>query len=186
MIYVVRHGETEWNALNKVLGRTDVPLNERGLEQAKKVAEYLQKMALSGTVFVRILASPLKRTHETAHIISETIGVPVTAEKALIEMNFGIWEGEDRRSAAYQAAKRDFFSRYPGGESFLDVAARVYPLLHALAKEPGNTVLVTHNGICRIIASFFKNLGNEEAINFAQGNCEVKKYDFASIPEASS
>lgn len=169
MIYVVRHGETEWNALNKVLGRTDMPLNARGIEQAHEIARSLKDAKID--VF---LCSPLQRARQTADVISNEIGIDYKIDERLIEQDFGCFEGVDRYDAAYQNARREFLKRYPGGESFLDLAARVYPLIQEL--DGVNALLVTHGGICRIIRNYFEEMGNEEFLQFAQGNCEVRKY----------
>ena len=169
MIYVVRHGETEWNAINKVLGRTDMPLNDEGIKQAHEIACSLKDVKID--VF---LCSPLCRARQTADAISNVTGIRYTIDDRLIEQDFGKFEGVDRFDGEYQAAKREYFVRYPGGESFFDLAARVYPLIEELGET--NALLVTHGGICRIIRSYFEDMGNEEFVQFAQGNCEVRMY----------
>ena len=169
MIYVVRHGETEWNAINKVLGRTDIPLNDRGIEQAEEIARSLKDVKID--VF---LCSPLSRARQTADAISGETGMPYKTDDRLIEHDFGVFEGVNRFDAEYQKAKREYFVRYPGGESFFDLAARVYPLIKEL--EGKNALLVTHGGICRIIRSYFEDMGNEEFVQFSQGNCEIRMY----------
>ena len=169
MIYVVRHGETDWNALNMVLGRTDMPLNAKGMEQAEEIARSLKNKTID--VF---LCSPLCRARQTADAISSETGIGYKIDGRLIEQDFGRFEGVDRSDREYQAAKREYFVRYPGGESFFDLVARVYPLLEELGDT--NALLVTHGGICRIIRSYFEDLGNEEFVQFSQGNCEVRMY----------
>ena len=169
MIYVVRHGETEWNAINKVLGRTDMPLNAKGMEQAKEIARSLKDIKIDA-----FLCSPLCRARQTADAISNEIGVGYEIDDRLIEQDFGMFEGVDRFDGEYQSAKREYFVRYPGGESFFDLVSRVYPLIEELGDT--NTLLVTHGGICRIIRSYFEDMGNEEFVQFAQGNCEVRMY----------
>ena len=169
MIYVVRHGETEWNAINKVLGRTDMPLNDEGIKQAHEIACSLKDVKID--VF---LCSPLCRARQTADAISNVTGIRYTIDDRLIEQDFGKFEGVDRFDGEHQAAKREYFVRYPGGESFFDLAARVYPLIEELGET--NALLVTHGGICRIIRSYFEDMGNEEFVQFAQGNCEVRMY----------
>ena len=172
MIYVVRHGETEWNAIDKVLGRTDIPLNDKGREQARKAARSLKDAKID--VF---LVSPLLRTRQTADAICEETGLGYDVDDRLIEVDFGSFEGVNRFDEEYQAAKRAFFARYPGGESYFDMAARVFPLIKELeAMEGKNALLVTHGGICRIIRSYYEDMGNEEFVMFAQGNCELKVY----------
>ena len=169
MIYVVRHGETEWNAINKVLGRTDIPLNDEGIKQAHEIARSLKDIKID--IF---LCSPLQRARQTADAVSNELGIPYKTDNRLIAQNFGKFEGVNRLDREYQEAKREYFARYPGGESFFDVAVRVFPLI----KEIGgaNALLVTHGGICRIIRSYFEDMGNEEFVQFSQGNCEIRKY----------
>ena len=169
MICVVRHGETEWNAINIVLGRTDIPLNAKGLEQAQELARKIKDLKVD--IF---LCSPLSRARQTADAISRETGMEYTIDERLIEQNFGKFEGTDRFNPEYQAAKREYFARYPGGESYFDMAARVFPLIKEL--EGKDALLVTHGGIGRIIRSYFQDMGNEEFVLFAQGNCEIIGY----------
>ena len=128
-VYVARHGQTEWNAQNRICGRTDVELTEEGRRQAEELAE-----SLTGRGVDVILASPMKRAIETAR---------------------AVYEGADRLDPGFWAVKRTFAVRYPGGESMMDVAGRVYPLLKELKdRYPGRTVLlVCHGGVCRVIGS---------------------------------
>ena len=169
MIYIVRHGETEWNAINKVLGRTDIPLNSNGIKQAHELADALKDLKIDF-----FLCSPLLRARQTADIIAEEIGIGYSIDDRLIEQDFGEFEGVDRFASEYQKAKREYFVRYPDGESFFDLAARVYPLIKELGEA--NALLVTHGGICRIVRSYFEDMGNEEFVQFSQGNCEVRMY----------
>ena len=171
MIYVVRHGETEWNAVNKVLGRTDIPLSDNGMNQAHEIARSLKDIKID--VF---LCSPLSRARQTADAISDETGIRYKIDDRLIEQDFGVFEGVDRSDRGYQAAKREYFARYPEGESFFDMAGRIYPLIKEL--NGANALLVTHGGVCRIIRSYFEDMGNEEFVQFSQGNCEVRKYDY--------
>ena len=172
-LYLVRHGETLWNQENKVLGRTDIPLNERGIAQARALGDKLRDIS-----FDHIYTSPLQRAEETANCIAAAQKNPgdIVPEKAaeLIEMNFGTCEGLPRDSEAYQTEKHRYFARYEGGESFLDVAARIYPYLQRLRREHnGETILLlTHNGICRMITSYFHPMSNDGFETFTQGNAE--------------
>ena len=170
MILVVRHGETEWNAVNKVLGRTDIPLNNKGMEQAYELARSLKDLKID--IF---LCSPLCRARQTADAISNETGIRYKIDDRLIEQDFGKFEGVNRFDGGYQEAKREYFARYPGGESYFDLAARVFPLLKEL--EGANALLVTHGGICRMIRNYFEDMGNEEFVKFSQGNCEVRTYE---------
>ena len=171
MIYVVRHGETDWNKEDKVLGRTNIPLNERGVVQAYVLANKLKEKRIDV-----VLSSPLDRAVETAAIIAREIGVPHKIEEVLIEQNFGIYEGMNRSDSEYQKAKRCFFMRYPEGESYLEVATRIYSFVMETESLYDNALIVTHGGICRIICSYFKDMTNDEFVSFTQGNCEVVAY----------
>ena len=101
-IYIARHGLTDWNLVPKVQGVTDIPLNEQGIEQAKMLADYVQK---SGIEFEKILYSPLSRAAETAKIVAQKINIPLQVEPRLIEQNFGKWEGFE-----WSNSENSFFS----------------------------------------------------------------------------
>ena len=170
MIYVVRHGETEWNALNKVLGRTDIALDARGEEQALELARTLR-----GAGIDEIIASPLGRTRQTAEIISRETGIACRTDDRLIEQEFGRFEGVDRSDRGFQEAKRKYCKGYPGTESHFEMASRVASLLRETAGK--NVLLVTHGGICRIIRNWFEEMGKEDFVTFSQANCELRSYD---------
>ena len=94
-------------------------------------------------------------------------------------MNFGTFEGFSREDESYKKAKEQYFMRYPGGESFQDVSARIYGFLDELKeKHQDETVaVVTHNGICRVVATYFGDLTNEEFANFQMKNCECRVFE---------
>ena len=173
-LYVARHGETEWNALNKICGRTDIPLTERGLEQAKLLAANMTDKQLDV-----IIASPMIRAQQTAGAVSEVIDVPVLTDERLIEQNFGDFEGLDRGTPEYLANKRQFAYRYPGGESQMDVAYRVYGLIEELkGKYPDKSVLlVCHGGVCRSVRTYFVDMTNDEYFLYSEENAASKVYE---------
>lgn len=172
-LYTARHGETEWNALNKVLGRTDAELNENGLLGARKLADRLEN-----TDIQLVITSPLQRAYITGKTVADRLKIPCRTEDRLIEQNYGIYEGVDRDDPAYQKAKREYFARYPQGESFLDVAARVYPFLEELKTlQEKSVLLLTHGGILRVIHSYFADMDNEEFVTFTTPNCGYREYD---------
>ncbi|MDC7682098.1 histidine phosphatase family protein [Asticcacaulis sp. BYS171W] len=88
MFYVLRHGQTDWNAQMRLQGSTDIPLNETGRDQARMAAFFLADQGIT-----QILASPLVRAHETATIVAETLNVPVVTDARLTERHFGLFEG---------------------------------------------------------------------------------------------
>ncbi|NLK27512.1 MAG: histidine phosphatase family protein [Clostridiales bacterium] len=172
-LYVTRHGETEWNYTNKILGRTDIPLNEKGVLQAKTLAKNLPKD------IELIIASPLGRAFTTAKIIAEENKLPYQSDRRLVEMDFGTYEGRLRSEDGYQIEKRRFFAKYPEGESYLQVAQRVYNFLdEVISKYQGkNILIVAHNGILRVIHTYFNDVDNEDFASYAFGNCEIIKYE---------
>ena len=110
-LFVARHGQTEWNVQNKVCGRTDIRLTEVGIEQAKKLAKEVQ-----GHKIDLIITSPLTRAVETCEIISNKCHIAYTVDRRLIEQNYGIYEGADRKSEDFLKNKREFAYKYPNGE----------------------------------------------------------------------
>lgn len=95
-IYFIRHGESQWNVEDKICGATDVPLTEKGHEQAILTGKKFLELGYTAD---EILSSPLIRAADTARHISEITGIPVRFEPRLIEQNFGIWEGTSPRSS---------------------------------------------------------------------------------------
>lgn len=145
-LYLVRHGETDWNAARRIQGRTDIPLNETGREQARRAGELLARRSWDA-----IYASPLDRAHETATIIADRLGMTeVTDVEALVERDYGEAEGMafDEIEALYPEGVRA-----PGQETREEVAARVVPaLLEFAVRHPGERLLVvSHGGAIRAV-----------------------------------
>ena len=129
-LYITRHGETSWNYENKILGRTDIPLNERGRAQARELAEKLKDVEIDV-----IIASPLSRALETATYIANAKNMPIRTDERLVEIDFGVFEGQDRACPEYQNSKREYFKKYSLGESFLQLTGRICCCLDMLKKE---------------------------------------------------
>jgi broad specificity phosphatase PhoE len=145
-LYLVRHGETDWNAARRIQGRTDIPLNDAGRGQARQAAELLARRSWHG-----VYTSPLDRAHETASIIAERLGLgSVVDVDALVERDYGEAEGMgfDEIEALYPEGVRA-----PGQETREAVAARVVPALFELARRhPGERlVIVSHGGAIRSV-----------------------------------
>ena len=175
-IYFVRHGETVWNVENKICGVTDVPLTELGHQQAIETGYKILKEGIKADL---ILYSPLIRAAETAAHISEITGIPARVEPRLIEQNFGKWESTPRNGNEFKLAKQSFVCSNDGGESHLRVAQRVYNLLDELKGNPNKmNILVAHNGIARVVQSYFHDMTNAEYAAFGVKNCAVVRFDF--------
>jgi probable phosphoglycerate mutase len=146
-LVLVRHGQTEWTAQRRYSGRGDVPLSERGREQARAAAARVA--ALAPTV-AAVVSSPLSRCTATARPIASALGgVPLRTEDDLVECDFGAWEGR-----TFAEVRQDWPGELdawlastavapPDGESFTDVTVRVRRALRGLLDAyPGETVVV--------------------------------------------
>ncbi len=174
-IYFVRHGESEWNVADRICGQSDIPLTARGHEQAMETGRRIEEMGIKVDM---ILSSPLLRARETARHIAEMTGVQMRIEERLTEQNFGIWEGTSpRRSPEFERAKSCFICSYGRGESMLRLAQRIYNLLDECMADRNRTyLLVAHNGIARVVRSYFEDMTNEEYASYSVKNCEVVEF----------
>ena len=150
ILYLLRHGQTDWNASGRVQGWKDTPLNAQGLAQARAAAEKLQKENIKN-----IYASDLKRSKKTADIVSAALDLPVHYTKRLREMNFGKAEGVKKTDlgAKFPDIKNPerYEIGYPNGETIGDVQQRFMKFLGKLMEDKqDNVLLVTHGMLVRI------------------------------------
>jgi broad specificity phosphatase PhoE len=173
ILYAVRHGQTVWNAADRVCGRTDIPLTELGMEQADEAGK-----KLAGERVDVMLVSPMLRARQTADIIDRRLGVGYSTDERLLEQNYGKFEGCLRGDPEYLKVKAEFAYRLPGGESPLDLCHRVYGLIEELTEKYGGkrVLLVCHGGVCRMINSYYIPMTNAEFAALRLGNCEIRKY----------
>jgi probable phosphoglycerate mutase len=145
-LYLVRHGETDWNRARRIQGSTDIPLNHTGREQAAASGRLLSRRTWDG-----VFSSPLGRALETATIIAEETGLasPQTVD-AIVERNYGTAEGMTGFEIDRMFPPG---TEVPGRESRDEVANRVLPALLALAEEhPGTSlIVVSHGGVIRSV-----------------------------------
>lgn len=179
-LYFVRHGQSEMNVECKVCGMTNSQLTDKGRAQAQATARLVKERIDAGEMHVdEILASPLDRAYNTAMEISKATGIPIRVEPRIIEQNFGAWEGENKDSDEFHYAKAQFADGHRGGESNMRVAQRVYNLLDELGEETDKTyLLAAHNGIARIVATYFHSMTNEEFASFQLNNAEIMEEEF--------
>jgi probable phosphoglycerate mutase len=148
-IYLIRHGETPGNA-GRVVQAADTPLSERGLLQARRLAERLERTSIA-----RILASDLRRAAMTAEPLREALGAPLVLEPLLQERNFG-----ELRGTPYAELEVDLFAAGfapPGGETWESFDARVdqaWRRVIAVARATrGDLAVVTHGLVCFSLAT---------------------------------
>lgn len=173
MLYVARHGQTVWNAQNRVCGITDVDLTEKGIEQAKSPARIVKDKNIN-----LIISSPLKRAVKTSEIVADICNIPMQTDERLIEQNYGIYEGVDRKNEDFLKNKRNFAYKYPDGESMMQVAYRVYGLIEEIKKQyvGKNILFISHGGVCRIINTYFKDMTNDEFFHYTLENAKLEEY----------
>ena len=145
-LYLVRHGETDWNRAKKIQGSTDIALNDTGREQARATGRLLSRRHWHG-----VISSPLSRAAETARIIADELALPAPVLiDALVERNYGEAEG---------LTGQELLERFPGDEAGRGreprsaVAARVIPALLTVAeRNPGRSIIVvSHGGVIRSV-----------------------------------
>lgn len=175
LLYFARHGQTIWNAENKICGTTDIELTDLGHAQAIELGNKIKSENLN---IDEILFSPLIRAADTAKHIHEQTGIPIRKEPLLTEQCFGKYESTPRNNPDFLAAKERFVDNYDGGESMLHLAQRIYNLLDKIKADNKTYLLVAHNGIARVVNSYFYDMTNKEYSNFKLKNCEILKYEF--------
>lgn len=95
MLYIMRHGRTDWNERNKLQGRTDIPLNAAGRKMAEEAAAVYKNVPLDVCY-----CSPLARARQTAEIFLKNRNIPIITDDRLVEMSFGIYEGTEQSARA--------------------------------------------------------------------------------------
>jgi broad specificity phosphatase PhoE len=151
-LVLARHGRTEWNALGRLQGHTDIPLDDTGRDQARALAA-----SLAGEGIGVVWASDLLRARETAAIVATNLGLgEPQIDPELRERRFGVFEGltRDECASRYPDAWKNWLARTiapPDGEPVTDAIARIGRVLHRLATSEGSPALVvSHGGVMRL------------------------------------
>ena len=166
-LLLVRHGETDWNAEGRLQGHTDRPLSDYGRRQARRLAEELE-----GEELEAIYSSDLARAHETAEIVGERLGLPISLEPALREKDWGSWEGLD-------AVERDRVEFV--GESTEAHQERMLRALRRIAElHPGNgrVLVVTHGGSMRRVRTAAMGMALPVVENCGRWLCACENGEF--------
>lgn len=170
MIYLVRHGQTEFNASGRIQGAKDSALTPLGVEQGRRLGRLLGTLAPADT---RIIASPLGRTQHTARLIREEarLGTEIASDGRLAEISLGEWDGllkDDIRAMSpdYDAGERrwDWFFTAPGGDTYEALAERLGAWLEEARALPGATIAVSHGVAGRVLRGLFLSLPRSEAL----------------------
>lgn len=178
-MFLVRHGETEWNADEIFRGRADITLNEKGVVQAKLLGEYLTKSRLEA-----VYSSPLQRAVRTAERIAIPHSLNVRIEPALIDIDYGEWQG-----IPLTEVKKIYKNLYikwetspekvkiPGGESLDDVRDRAIAAVNKIVKKhKGPIVLVSHRVVNKVLICSLLGLDNSHFWNIRQETCGISAF----------
>jgi len=181
MFYIIRHGKTDWNVRHKIQGRTDVPLNDEGREQAMRAKEEYRDVH-----FDVCYCSPLRRARETAEILLQGRDVPIYTDDRLKEMGFGVFEGVENCYEIPDCPLNVFFQHPedyknpPGGaESMEDLFARTGQFLREVVdpalREGKDVLVVGHGAMNSSIICQVKNLPIAEFWSQGIENCKLKE-----------
>ena len=180
-VYLVRHGETVWNAQRRIQGQSDSPLTEKGEQQAHQVGERVKHLGIT-----HVIASDLGRTQSTAEIIADACGCTVTLEPRLRELNMGVLEKrpldglteeEERwRSTLVDGTEN---GRIPQGESMAEMAARMHAALNACLALPAGSrpLLVSHGMALGVLISTILGLPAHAERRLRLRNCSISRVD---------
>lgn len=174
-IYSTRHGQTDYNKQDIILGTTDIELNETGLAQAHELAE---KVAEHDDIDL-IISSPMKRAIKTAQLVAEKNGLEIIIDNRLREWDYGRYESKSRFTDGFAENKVNFGVKMGRtGESLMQLTHRVYSALDEIIEKyrDKNVLLVSHGGVCRVIETYFKDMTTEQFAGWFMGNCQLIEY----------
>lgn len=180
MLYIIRHGKTDWNEQRKLQGRTDIPLNENGRKMANEAAKEYESIH-----FDLCYSSPLSRARETAEILMKDRGIPIITDERLIEMSFGIYEGladcykiPDCPIRVFFQNPEEYTEPVGGAESMEELFARTGDFLkeiEPLLAQGKDILIVGHGAMNSSIVCQVKNLPVEKFWSEGIPNCKLMK-----------
>ncbi len=183
-LILVRHGQTEWNQLGRIQGRTDIPLNDTGIMQARAAGEWLSQRRIDA-----VYSSPMQRAFDTATEIARPHGLPVISLDDIIEIDFGLWEEKtaDELKKLYPEYWNDWSwhldeekSANMQAESAYTILNRVKRALNSIFEEntAGSTaVVVSHTMPIKLIMANAIGLPLKSLQSIKVGNCGICELD---------
>ncbi|NHV10648.1 2,3-diphosphoglycerate-dependent phosphoglycerate mutase GpmB [Cronobacter turicensis] len=189
-VYLVRHGETQWNAERRIQGQSDSPLTEKGERQAMQVAQRAKALGIT-----HIITSDLGRTQRTAEIIAQGCGCDVILDPRLRELDMGILERRhlDTLSEEEEGWRRQLVNgtpdgRIPQGESMQEVSERMHGALNACLDLPSGSrpLLVSHGMALGCLVSTILGLPAYAERRLRLRNCSISRVDYQQSPWLAS
>ena len=181
-VYLVRHGETVWNAERRIQGQSDSPLTEKGEQQAYQVGERVKHLGIT-----HVIASDLGRTRRTAEIIADACGCTVTLDPRLRELNMGVLEKRplDGLTAEEEQWRATLVNgteggRIPEGESMTEMATRMHAALNACLDLPAGSrpLIVSHGMALGSLVSTILGLPAYAERRLRLRNCSISRVDY--------
>jgi broad specificity phosphatase PhoE len=175
-LFLIRHGETDWNVEGRWQGHADVPLNARGRLQSMRMAQFLANCGLTA-----IYSSDLVRARQTAEILAAMTGLPLYLDPRLREIDQGEWEGllvsdiQSRYTTLLQQRRQDpWHVAPPGGETGLQVRARVLAAIEEILKmhPQENVAVVSHGFALSLVIAHYQGYPISRVWDLIPGNCE--------------
>ncbi|MCI9147223.1 MAG: histidine phosphatase family protein [Hungatella sp.] len=176
-LYLIRHGQTDWNVAGKIQGSTDIPLNDTGRRQAACLARGMERRPVS-----RIYSSTLSRAYETAMAVAESQNVPVHRLSELEEVNYGVWEGLTMDEIAEQYP-RELEQWYlspvevapPGGETQTQVYDRCKRAVDRMIEQADGDVAVVSHGatVVFLLEYMLQGTGRDGEDDIIVGNASI-------------
>lgn len=180
-VYLVRHGETVWNAARRIQGQSDSALTDKGEQQARQVGERAKSLGIT-----HVISSDLGRTRRTAEIIADACGCSVTLDTRLRELNMGVLEQRpiDSLSEEEEGWRRTLVNgtengRIPQGESMAEMAERMHQALNACLNLPAGSrpLLVSHGMALGVLISTLLGLPAHAERRLRLRNCSLSRVD---------
>jgi broad specificity phosphatase PhoE len=168
MIYLLRHGETVWNAAGRFQGQKDSPLTKRGIAQADQMGMLLSQQIAGREIQFRGFVSPLGRTKETARRIARFVPLPFVDEPRLMEVSVGAWDGMSLYEIGVEypdaldgADAFDWFFRSPDGETFEHASQRLHSWLSEVSTP---AVAISHGLAGRLLRGVYLGMSRREML----------------------
>jgi len=182
MLYLLRHGQTEWNRETIFRGRKDIPLSGEGREQAKLTAEVFKKADIK-----KIFSSPLIRAMDTAEIVGSALDKKPEIVEGLIDLDFGNWEGkplewvkEKYQEEYYMYKNHPENAVIPGGENLLDcfnrVGETISGIIKSIQEQEASIILVSHRVILKMAVLWLLGLGVSKFWKIQLDTCSITRF----------
>lgn len=181
-LYLIRHGQTDWNIEGKIQGNYDIELNDTGIKQAEEMST---KVLEENYKIKKVYSSKQRRALKTAEILSENINVTCIPVEGLEEMNLGKWQG-----LSWEEVKEKYPEEYavwysnrrytepPEGESYESMLKRVFNVIRKIINENiDNVAIVTHSAVIMCIQCYITNTPFEQMTKFKAGNTSIVEID---------